>query len=118
MDGAARDPGAGGSRRARLVTASGSGRGGGGEHDGGGHDLQHAPHCHNFCPNFPSYSSDDDVTVNGMPDERETDQPHEHTPRATYILRQRDGVPYEVERVVCTVCRQVLTERALRRAAA
>jgi hypothetical protein len=35
-----------------------------------------------------------------------------------YMLRQREGVPYEVERVQCSQCRQVLEERPLRRAAA
>jgi hypothetical protein len=35
-----------------------------------------------------------------------------------YMLRQREGVPYEVERVQCSQCRRVLEERPLRRAAA
>ena len=43
---------------------------------------------------------------------------HAHTAVTTHVLRQRSGVPYEVERVVCLQCRRVLRERALRRAAA
>jgi hypothetical protein len=45
-------------------------------------------------------------------------KPHRHVEVTTYVLRQRAGVPYEVERKVCTSCRQVLDERPLRRAAA
>jgi hypothetical protein len=43
---------------------------------------------------------------------------HEHDVVAMHALRQREGVPYEVERRVCSECRQVLDERPLRRAAA
>jgi hypothetical protein len=43
---------------------------------------------------------------------------HEHTAVTTHALRQRSGVPYEVERVVCLACRRVLDERPLKRAAA
>jgi hypothetical protein len=43
---------------------------------------------------------------------------HRHTEIKTYVLRQRAGVPFEVERKVCSSCRQVLDERPLRRAAA
>jgi hypothetical protein len=45
-------------------------------------------------------------------------RPHRHNPARTYVLIQRLGVPYEVERTVCTTCRQVLDERPLKRAAA
>jgi len=41
-----------------------------------------------------------------------------HTIVVIHALRQRAGVPYEVERTVCTDCRRVLDERQLRRAAA
>ncbi len=44
-------------------------------------------------------------------------RPHRHNPARTYVLIQRLGVPYEVERTVCTKCRQVLDERPLKRAA-
>jgi hypothetical protein len=43
---------------------------------------------------------------------------HRHTAVTTHALRQRSGIPYEVERTVCLGCRRVLTERPLRRAAA
>jgi hypothetical protein len=43
---------------------------------------------------------------------------HEHTAVTTYLLRRRSGVPYEVERKVCSDCQRVLHERPLRRAAA
>jgi NMD protein affecting ribosome stability and mRNA decay len=43
---------------------------------------------------------------------------HRHRAVVTHALRQRAGVPYEVERTVCAECRRVLEERTLRRAAA
>lgn len=43
---------------------------------------------------------------------------HKHTVVVIHALRQLAGVPYEVERTVCTACRRVLDERQLRRAAA
>ncbi|HUK93768.1 MAG TPA: hypothetical protein VLU96_01795 [Gaiellaceae bacterium] len=43
---------------------------------------------------------------------------HKHSPALTYAMAQRLGVPFEVERTVCTKCRQVLVERPLKRAAA
>jgi len=43
---------------------------------------------------------------------------HSHRAVRTYVLGQRLGVPYEVERTVCADCRQVLEERPLKRAAA
>ena len=46
------------------------------------------------------------------------DRDHRHTIVVVHALRQRSGVPYEVERTVCTDCRRVLDERQLRRAAA
>ncbi|HYZ19771.1 MAG TPA: hypothetical protein VE615_09505 [Gaiellaceae bacterium] len=45
-------------------------------------------------------------------------KPHRHDEVTTYVLRQRAGVPYEVERKVCSSCEQVLGERPVRRAAA
>jgi len=44
--------------------------------------------------------------------------PHRHTAVTTHVLRQRHGIPYEVERVVCTSCKQMLGERQVRRTAA
>jgi len=43
---------------------------------------------------------------------------HRHVEVTTHVLRQRAGVPYEVERKVCSSCQRVLGERPLRRAAA
>jgi hypothetical protein len=43
---------------------------------------------------------------------------HRHTAVVTHALRQRAGIPYEVERKVCTACSRVLDERPLKRAAA
>jgi NMD protein affecting ribosome stability and mRNA decay len=43
---------------------------------------------------------------------------HTHTAVRTYVLLQRLGVPYEVERTICAECRRVLEERPLKRAAA
>jgi len=43
---------------------------------------------------------------------------HRHQAVTTYVLRQREGVPYEVERVQCKDCRETLEERRVRRAAA
>jgi hypothetical protein len=44
--------------------------------------------------------------------------PHRHVRVTTVFVGQRAGIPYEVERTECSVCRQVLAERPLRRAAA
>ena len=43
---------------------------------------------------------------------------HRHEAVTLHVLGRRAGIPYEVERVVCTACRRVLNERPLRRAAA
>jgi uncharacterized CHY-type Zn-finger protein len=43
---------------------------------------------------------------------------HRHRKVTTHAIRQRSGVPYEVERIVCATCRQLLEERPLRRTAA
>jgi len=43
---------------------------------------------------------------------------HTHTGVRTYVMSQRLGVPYEVERTVCAECRRLLEERPLKRAAA
>jgi hypothetical protein len=43
---------------------------------------------------------------------------HKHTAVKEHLLRQRRGIPYEIERTRCAACRQVLEERPLRRAAA
>jgi hypothetical protein len=43
---------------------------------------------------------------------------HRHHEVTSHVIRQRAGVPYEVEQRVCSECRTVLAERQLRRAAA
>ncbi len=43
---------------------------------------------------------------------------HKHTAVTTHAIRQRSGVPYEVERRVCADCRRLLDEKPLKRAAA
>jgi hypothetical protein len=43
---------------------------------------------------------------------------HKHKAITTHALRQRAGIPYEVERIVCADCRRLLDERPLKRAAA
>jgi hypothetical protein len=43
---------------------------------------------------------------------------HRHSGVRTYVLLQRLGIPYEVERTVCSECRRVLDERPVKRAAA
>jgi NMD protein affecting ribosome stability and mRNA decay len=43
---------------------------------------------------------------------------HRHKAVVTHTLRQRAGVPYEVERKVCSSCERVLDERPVKRAAA
>ncbi len=43
---------------------------------------------------------------------------HRHTGVRRYVLLQRLGIPYEVERTVCSECQRVLGERPLKRAAA
>jgi NMD protein affecting ribosome stability and mRNA decay len=43
---------------------------------------------------------------------------HQHSAVVTHLLKQRSGVPYEVERKICTSCNRVLDERPVRRAAA
>jgi len=43
---------------------------------------------------------------------------HRHHKVTTHVIVQRAGIPYELERTVCTVCGRVLEERPLHRAAA
>jgi NMD protein affecting ribosome stability and mRNA decay len=43
---------------------------------------------------------------------------HRHTGVRRHVLLQRLGIPYEVERTVCSECQRVLGERPLKRAAA
>jgi hypothetical protein len=45
-------------------------------------------------------------------------QIHKHTAVTTVAIRQRSGVPYQVERKVCASCRTLLEEKPVKRAAA
>ena len=47
-----------------------------------------------------------------------TKRAHTHTAVTVRAIRQRDGVPYEVERKVCADCRRLLGETPLKRASA
>jgi len=53
-----------------------------------------------------------------MNDNRANPRRHTHQVVTVHALEQRSGVPYEVERRVCSACRRVLDERPLRRTAA
>jgi hypothetical protein len=43
---------------------------------------------------------------------------HKHNAVTTVAIRQRNGVPYEVERKVCADCRALIDEKPVKRAAA
>jgi hypothetical protein len=49
---------------------------------------------------------------------RQPTQVHEHVAKSVHVLIQRSGVPYEIERQVCSACARVLDEKPVRRAAA
>ena len=41
---------------------------------------------------------------------------HRHRPRRLRALAYRNGIPYEIERIVCSSCARILAERPLGRA--
>jgi NMD protein affecting ribosome stability and mRNA decay len=43
---------------------------------------------------------------------------HKHRAVTVHAIRQRAGVPYHVERKVCSSCSRLLDERTIKRAAA
>jgi hypothetical protein len=43
---------------------------------------------------------------------------HKHNAITVHAIRQRAGVPYHVERKVCSSCRKQLEEKTIKRAAA
>ena len=47
-----------------------------------------------------------------------TNEIHKHRAVTTLAIRQRNGVPYEVERTVCADCRALLAEKPVKRAEA
>jgi hypothetical protein len=46
---------------------------------------------------------------------RQWAKPHKHVAVTTYRLHQLDGLPYEIERTVCSECGRVLQSKPLRR---
>ena len=54
--------------------------------------------------------------MSGQHDSQRDD--HRHTAVKTLAIRQQHGVPYEVERKICSACARILDERPLKRAAA
>jgi hypothetical protein len=44
--------------------------------------------------------------------------PHRHRAVSTHAVVQENGVPYEVERVICSGCSRVISERRLGRTTA
>jgi NMD protein affecting ribosome stability and mRNA decay len=45
-------------------------------------------------------------------------RPHKHTAVTIHAIRQRAGVPYYVERKICSNCQRLLDEKTIKRAAA
>jgi hypothetical protein len=43
---------------------------------------------------------------------------HRHNAVTVHAIRQRGGVPYHVERKICSSCRRLLDEKTIKRAAA
>jgi ribosomal protein L37E len=43
---------------------------------------------------------------------------HKHSTVTIHAIRQRAGVPYHVERKVCSSCSRLLDEKTIKRAAA
>jgi RNase P subunit RPR2 len=43
---------------------------------------------------------------------------HKHSSVTVHAIRQRAGIPYHVERKVCSRCRRLLDEKTIKRAAA
>jgi hypothetical protein len=44
--------------------------------------------------------------------------PHRHRAVSTHVVVQWNGVPYEVERMICSGCSRVISERRLGRTTA
>jgi RNase P subunit RPR2 len=40
---------------------------------------------------------------------------HTHVAVVTHMIRQRLGIPYEIERTVCAGCARVLDEKSVKR---
>jgi hypothetical protein len=96
-----------------VAAAAGDGQAGDGEN---GRKL--FPLCRNFFTHLCVVTSESRATVSEMRKPIPFRPPHEHKAVTTYLLKQREGIPYEVARVQCSECSRVLDERQLRRAAA
>ena len=101
--------------------ASGSTRAAASSHDYEPSRQARFPNRHNFVTRLGvvasderRYGSDKDMGQSVLHRKRL----HRHSGVRTYVLLQRLGIPYEVERTVCSECRRVLDERPLKRAAA
>ena len=82
---------------------------------------QALPNRHNLLTLFGVVASDSVATLKSRTMTQlfsHRRSPHKHIPARMYVMVQRLGVPYEVERTVCTKCDRVLDERPLKRAAA
>lgn len=79
------------------------------------------PKWHNFITPLSVVPSDNAVTLTSRTMSQlftYRKRLHRHTGVRTYVVLQRLGIPYEVERTVCSECRRVLDERRVKRAAA
>jgi len=56
--------------------------------------------------------------TNGAAKAPEVKGTHEHVAERVHVVLLRKGVPYEVERKVCTACNEILAETPLKRASA
>ena len=63
----------------------------------------------NHCGDRSSYYCETQMAVNGI---------HKHNVVTKLAIRQRHGVPYQVERTVCADCQAVLAEKPVKRAEA
>ena len=69
-------------------------------------------------PNFTLSLLGPGVDRATVKEEMRSKLPHKHVTVVKHQLRQRAGIPYEVETKVCSACARVLDERPLKRAAA
>ena len=58
------------------------------------------------------------ISLETMTDRTSSPSGHEHVAKRIHLVQQRAGIPYEVERQVCTACARVLDEKPLKRTAA
>jgi hypothetical protein len=83
-----------------------------------GQSRKPSPLRDNFFTHSCVVTSETKATVSEMQKTIPFPAPHRHKAVTTHYLAQREGIPYEMQRVLCSECRRVLEERRLRRAAA